>query len=304
MLQKLSKLTFLLLLVVSCKSNSQYNIEAPAEKKNREYQKNYDTENIKGNVKLITCTSYKQFVPDSLLKYYVTKEDFEFDKNGNLIVEKTYLEDEQLDHKYIYKYDKMGNYTQIDCYKKSSNTISWSHYYYYNKYGRLQRDEEKENGYTNVENTYTYDEITDEYVKYSYKQTIPKYDSNCFFIETYNRGNLMTNTCYKNTTYFRSKDVYKYNKNNLVIEKRTYEENDTLNSKNRYYIYNNVNKLIRQESNYSTINYDEQGMPINDNSSEGKINYTHDKRGNWIKRTIYLPNGKLMSILERVIVYF
>ena len=293
----------------SC-SKSEYNQEAEAEKVNDEYQYNYKTLNVKGNVKSITCINYQQFIPDSLLGYLVTKEDFVFSKQGNVIEEKHYLEDEELIWKRAYEYDKMNNQTKFEQYGGDGNkTANVS--YFYNKQGRLLRIRDETVGGSATEGRYKYIELRDDYDKsYSYRRILPnseQKDGN-YVICTFSKGKRLSYTSFNEKNEVVYQRVEKYNTLGKITERGSYKNNDTTKFvANEIWIYDDNGKLIREEWLGNERIYDQNENIINQIAGENNTFnsvYVYDKRNNWTKRTSYLPNGKLRSILERKIEYF
>jgi hypothetical protein len=282
----------------SC-SKSELNQEAEAEKINSEHQNNYKTLNVKGNVKSITCINYKQFIPDSLLSYLVTKEDFVFDTKGNAIEVSTYLEDEELAHKDVYQFDKMNNIIRIDSYSKD-NEKKYTAYYFYNKQGGLLRLTNEKDNIKTYEAIYTFEELTDDYEKYRFKD-------GDYVVNIYSKGKKKSQTIYSNTNQVESQDVFKYDDAGRKIEKGSYQGNDTTKFvPDTWYTYDKSGRLIHDEGYYSH-DYDQFGNVISKAGNEKETftsKYIYDKKNNWIKRTSYLSNGKLRSILERKIEYF
>jgi hypothetical protein len=282
----------------SC-SKSEFNQEAEAEKINSEHQNNYKTLNIKGNVKSITCTNYKQFIPDSLLGNLVTKEDFVFDTKGNVTEVSTYLEDEELAYKYVHQYDKMNNIVRTDSYSKDGEK-KFTASYFYNRYGKLLRNIEETNNVKTYEAIYTFVELTDNYEKYRFKD-------GSYVVNEYSKGNKKSYTMYTNTNQIVSQDVFRYNASGKLIETGSYQGNDTTKFvPDTWCTYDESGRLVKTEG-YRSCTYDQYGNEISSVGDEKwtfTSKYTYDKKNNWIKLTTYLPDGKLRSILERKIEYF
>jgi hypothetical protein len=296
-------------MLFSC-SKSEYNQEAEAEKINEEYQYNYTTLNVKGNVKSIVCTNYKQFIPDSLLGYLVTKEDFVFNKQGNIIEEKHYLEDEELQWRRVYEYDKMNNQTQFEQYGSDSKKTA-SVTYFYNKQGKLLRIRDETVGGSTTEVIYKYMELRDDYDKcYSYRRILPnseQKDGN-YVICTFSKGKRLSYTSFNEKNEVVYQRVEKYNSMNKIVARGSYQDNDTTKFiANETWVYDDNGKLIREQWSGNERTYDQNENIINqiagENSTFNSV-YVYDKKNNWIKRTTYLPNGKLRTILERKIEYF
>lgn len=286
-------------ILFSC-SKSEFNQEAPAEKVNDDVsQLNYKTLNVNGNVKSITCVNYKQFIPDSLLGAMVTKEDFVFDKKGNVVEEITYYGVEGVDHRNIYEYDKMNNFTRMDSYEKDGKkryTILNS----YNKQGKLLMHTEEENNIIREE-SHTFEELTDNHEKYRLKD-------GKYVIKEYSEGRIKSITKYTRANQVEYQSVYKYNASGKTIEAGSYQDNDTTKFvPNTLYTYDESGRLIQRQG-YSSEVYDLYGNIISQVYENPLGTYTskyiYDKKNNWIERITYLPNGKLRSILERKIEYF
>jgi hypothetical protein len=272
-----------LLIFFSC-SKSKYNQEAEAEKASNDanYEKNYKTLNVKGNVKSIVCTIYKQFIPDSLLGDLITKQDFIFNKKGNVIEEKTYFEDEELRYKDVYEYDKMNNITKYYSYDGDGKKL-YTMSYFYNKQGKLLRSVEEPIEGRIIENKYRYEELGGGANGYNIK-----YDAENKAVDQY---------------------FYKYNTLGKVTEYGSYQNDDTTKFvAYKTFTYDNNGKLLAmKESTGREYIYDQNESIVSQIYDEKRTftsTYVYDKKNNWIKRTSYLPNGKLRSVLERKIEYF
>lgn len=85
-------------------------IVSVSEKAINRYQKNYKTLNIKGKVKEIVCINYIQLVPNAEVgDNNIIKQNYKFNKNGNVVEETCILKDNEFNFRYTYSYDKMNN---------------------------------------------------------------------------------------------------------------------------------------------------------------------------------------------------
>lgn len=303
-----------LFIFFSC-SNSEYNQEAEAEKVNDEYHekfddeypKNYKTLNIKGNVKSITCTNYKQFIPDSLLGWFFIKEDYVFSKRGNVVIEeKSYTVGKKFPYRKVYEYDKMNNITKCEYYERDGEKTDIITYFY-NKQGKLLRKKSEQVGKVIIEVINKYEILRDDYNKYK-SYTRGSTDSEYYMTSTYSKGKILSKSLEVSGVTILT--VYKYNALGRMTELGFCENNDTTKfSANETFIYDKNGKLRRHDfllpgNVYIYDEYENIVSQIAGTNNSFNAEYIYDKKNNWIKRTSYLPNGKLMSILERKIEYF
>ncbi len=299
-----------LFLFFSC-SNSEYNQEAEAEKVNDKYQKNCKTLNVKGNIKSIICIKYQKFIPDYSLGWLDTKDDYIFNKKGNVIEEKNYSESEKLLIRKVYEYDKMNNIIKEINYDSAVDE-PYILSYFFNKQGRLLRFKDEAIGERIREALYKYVELSNDYDKYySYERVVPSsYKPDGYYqICTYSNGKPLSSTFYTLENEIVNKYVHKYDTLGNIIEEGSCKKDDCTNLEVRKtYFYDGNGKLIKQKfmNEYERI-FDQNGNVISQISNQNNTfnaKYVYDKKNNWIKRTTYLPNGKLRTILERKIEYF
>ena len=300
---------FNLLLIISCSSEI-------TEKENPELQYNLKSLNVFGKIKSITEYDYKQYVPDSLINFYVSNNDCEFDKNGNIISEKTKLiNQEPYFRKYIY--DKMGN--MIERSKKDENHKDFitQTKYSLNADGKIREETQL------IYGSDSYSKMEYEYDKFGNKTKMKDLHSHnpyeINYENTYNKSNMLVKTIIRNdnnkpqTIY-----EYKYDKNRL-IEKKTESVFANIIDIEKH-VYDNNGRLIvlSFEKNGRIVNeekykYDDFGNLIEIIVfAEGKIKfinshiykYKYDKKNNWVHKETYFMDSTLVKEISREIKYF
>ncbi len=300
--------------------NSEEKIISISKKSVPVYQRNYETLNIKGKVKSITCTNYQQFIPDSELKYFVTKQDYKFDKKGNVSEEMIYNEHDVLDQRKRYFYDDMGNCLKTESFD-AKGKLDYSSTIILNEDGLFVSEEYIEQNMTKIY-LRNYMTITDSLIIYHLIRRENregrgiKIDSVLRAEKEYNNGNLIKETHYSNGR-ISSVEEFKYDpKGNMTLHSNTgshlilwkfkYDENDR---QINWYVQNEFNDMTREIKR----THDNEGNIVKEVSfvngrlseEESFINsYVYDKYHNWVKRSKCKLNGDKISILERDITYF
>lgn len=318
-----------LCLICSCSENkrntvhtkvAENHVVSVSEKSIRNYQKNYSTLNVFGNVKEILCTKYVQFVPSSDLHNFVTKENYKFDKNGNNTHEESYLEDGKYGNLNEYYYDRMNNalltvafdekrkevYRMKDSLNhkgyrvKQTNSVNLNQQIY--EYHFIKQTPSYIEYYTTISSNYNGLRTDFEKWKYSTAErfddngnlisssTITNGEEKIDFINKYDqKGNLVEKVDYR----FNAKWTHKY-KDRKLIERR-YTALDS----------NNNNEIVYDHDDFGNIT--KQVTKVNgvlDSKGTFTTQYTYDSKNNWITRTRLKPNGEKISFLERRITYY
>lgn len=284
------------------------------------YQKNSKKLNIKGNVRSIKCTNYQQFIPDSELKYFVTKQDYEFDNKGNVLEEVIYNEHEQLDYRKQYLYDDMGNCLITKSFDVNNN-LAYSSSITLNEKGLFVSEEYAEQDLVRVY-FHNYDTVSDSLIVYHFvehesrKGANVKVDSIYKATQLYDKGNLIKQTNYSDGRISSIRE-FKYDQNDNEIF-RSYLTNHLMKWEFKYDENNRqINWKVQNDYNNMTREikrtYDNAGNVVKEVSFvNGKLSeeesftdvYVYDKYNNWIKRSRFKLNGGKISILERKIIYF
>lgn len=308
-LYQLKKIVPAVILLIAAACSTTDNV-----KPNKKYQNNWKSYNLKDSVKSITEFNFKQYVPLGELVYPVSKENFRFDKTGNVLDRSTFMENERFCCRYTYQYDKAGNYTEVKSYE-SDSTLSDKETYKYDGQGnmietvRYDRDNRVKS-----KDQYSYDEHGN-FIEFVHAGTFSSK-----FMYTYNYdtlSRLVSETCtlvegsiktVKSTTDY----IYKgdsveevsggsdkthvllvYNPNHQMILRKN------LNPANQYF---------EQTWKFDSLGNETETKNIKDAVIEDKRSYRHayvyDNKGNWIKRTTTRLDGKLISSVERKIEYY
>ncbi|MBO9202799.1 MULTISPECIES: hypothetical protein [Niastella] len=284
-------------------------------KPNKEYQKNWKTNNLKGKVKAITAFNYKQFVPDSALTYYVTKEDFTFSPAGNVTEQTTYLLQQVFQSKYVYKYDTAGNYTELTAYDEEGN-FRFKDTYEFDAMGQLIADEEHNaRGKTRME--YAYNSHGDRILLKDVSPPVSLRELRYTYDSIGRTVQQEYSDTYKNDKTEGSKVVFEYKGD--TIQEMHYEEG-TFDYKEQTVYYKeekilwrkltggNITKDFEEAYKYDSSDNVVEYVKRNDleiNTRESyRYEYVFDRQGNWIKRTTYKVDGSPKASIERKIEYY
>jgi len=205
----------------------------------------------------------------------------EFDNKGN-ITKETYYDSTSIQGTYqINKYDKVGNitesivfnpngsiFTKITCKYKNGKKISLD---YYNSDGDL------------------------------FKKNTFKYNSS---------GNLIELNDYNSDGSIFTQQLFEYDNNNTLINMTSYKYP---NNKNRISYASNDKWETKFYTRYNNKGLEIENIIYNPDgtiSGEGsplknakEYEYEYDQKGNWIKKIVYIKNGRALYIIERVIEY-
>lgn len=291
---------------LACKSNV-----AQETKPNQKYQYNWKTNNLKGKVKSITEFNYQQYVPDSELTYYVTKEYFTFSPTGNVMEHTTFLEHQSFQSKHVYKYDNAGNYTEFTAYAEDG-TFKYKEVYEFDKMGHMVANEEHNSrGITRSE--YFYNSNDDRIL---IMDVLPVRGSKTAYQYTYDSIGRRLSQEYSYQPSNPSKVLWEYRGDTvqeLHLERGKFDYKELI-------IYNKDHKMLWRKltGDRSTPDFEESykfdpsGNEIEYVMRKPEIisresyrrEYVYDKQGNWIKRTTYKLDGSLKQSIERKIVYY
>jgi hypothetical protein len=300
---------FLLPLLISCSSKV-------TEKKNPDLQYNLESINVKGKVKKITEFDYKQFVNDSLIDFYVTNTDFDFDVNGNIILEKIKLIGEgPRFEKNIY--DNMGNKIEVLIKDPNHNNFTTQTKYTLNSNGQIISEKQLWYGSSNYSLVeFEYDEFGN---KVSAINPLTGKESETHYENTYNQSNeLIKSLEFIEGKTLRTVDEYKYSKKR-IIEKKS--NNLLANIIDLYkYKYDDNGKLISSVFESKGLQIKEERNKYDDFGNilekvifdKGKYNYrsSHffiyqfDKMHNWIYKETYFLDSTLVRSISRKIEYY
>lgn len=331
---KVSFLFLLSALLLSCTSSQKpRKVEFPdepvisvSEKSVPGYQKNWKTMGVRGKVKEIFCTDYKQFVPDSLLPNYRTKENFTFDRKGNLIEESGYLEQQQFSHRYKYAFDKMGNCLKTVSLAEKNDSILFIDQIALDKGGRVmssifyqrvpidQKMRMFEYKLVARKKQNSYELVSDSLVIY---REIRETKELFKHVDRYQNGNLVSSILFSEGK-FLSETINRYDaQNNLVFRSDSTNSDCSVTT----YNYDKENRVTsislridaRGVFNEFESTYDQFGNKTKSvTKKKGIIDehdsftnaYTYDRQGNWTQCERRKLNGKLISIVKRRVTYY
>lgn len=209
--------------------------------------------------------------------------DYYFNTNGNL-TKILRIEDGNITNQTLYKYDDRNNqrfliYTQED---KDKDTIE----NVYDENGVILKT--KGNLFGNSE--YKYDD------KVVLQSITTSSSDGLFYIENY--------LIDKNGNPY---ECVRINKDNKMVERTTYDFDDNGNLlKTEYYNGNQflVNTTIKKYNDKNDIIEENFNEYKRDYEYTSTFKYKYDSRGNWIKKTEYNEEGKIVKITKREIEYY
>nr|WP_294858583.1 hypothetical protein [uncultured Fluviicola sp.] len=265
-------------------------------------------------------------VPDSLLPNYATKENFRFDKKGNLVEESGYLEQQRFSYRYKYSFDKMGNCLKTVSLAEKTDSIIFIDYKVLNKEGRLMlsrfcqklRIEQKAHLFeiklVERKEQNKYELISDSLVIYREIEGTKELFKH---VDRYQDGNLVSSTLFS-AGDFLSKTINRYDaQNNLIFRSDSTTSDVSITT----YDYDKENRIIsislrvdaRGVFNEFEYGYDQYGNKsksvtrkkgvIDEHDSFINV-YAYDQQGNWTTCERRKLNGKLISVLKRKISYY
>ena len=290
-----------------------------AEKSFENYQRNRKLRNLKGNVKLVKGTYYKQLVPEVMMNFADgPASEYWFDKKGNELGGRGGMD---------YKYDAFNNFKEVTSkfYSGTDSIIPGGgrQIDFYSKEGFWMKRTDMEGKDTIYESIHDFQEMSSNYIKYT-----KKYFSKSklievgkgFHEETYENGKLTSHIWRLTPDTFISKSIYKYDYKGNLLEYIEYT-NDNM-GKIAYKSTNTYNAWYRKikevtisgAGSKKEIYFDKEGneiknMQYDDNSiiererSYTKV-YKYDSNGNWIKCETFLLDGTLATVSERKIEYY
>jgi hypothetical protein len=276
--------------------------------------KNNDLKDMKlnGKVKSITESNYEAIEKfGEIIKGERSgTNEFSFDRKllfnekGNLIEEKKYKLDGNLDSKSFCNFDENQNKIERIFYDSSVKPIlRWT--YKYDGKGNLI-EENKIQILSRLDSLMANYNGKNTNSNYSTK-TLYKYDDS---------GNLFEKSIYKSDGSLVSKNIYKYDLKGKLVEDDTYNSNGSLHCTNTFKYDDNGNKSEDKSVGKfffqkHTIKYDQYGNQIEINSGYQEVGidatsaykYEFDNHNNWIKK-IEFYNNTTKHIIEREIEYY
>lgn len=293
------------------------------------YQRNWKTEGVKGKVKTIFCRYYKQFVPNSWLTNYVTKEHLTFDRNGNVLEQTRYLEDQVFSFRCKYGYDKLGNCLKTISLAEKSDSILFLDIKRLNKQGLFESSKYmtripvktgsskykiRTQGFRNE-----YELISDSQVIYEDYEILGKKAVKSGFrnVENYESGNMMGSTTYSEGKLL-SKAIMRYDSRGNMLFRSDSSSFGIQVWKLEYDSNNHQTYFSARDDQSGVFNethrtFDKHGNQIKQVSYRKGIlyerdsytdTYTYDAQNNWTKRVRKKLNGELISVLKRKITYY
>src|SRR5574343_171559 len=251
-------------------------------------------ENLKDKVKSYSEIHYEAFEEFGEIKKRKKLYGFnyDFDLSGNLIVKEYLNSDGSLNSKDITKYDDLGNKIDWSFYDTNGTLYSKFIYSYDSNKNLIQDNNLDRYGDIELKRIYKYDDNGNEIEVNSYgsnggltSKLSTEYDEN---------ENKINVSQFEKNGLIRFKSVYKYNKKGNKLEelKIEYDNYGALVNKN-------VTQFNDQGDIFETNSYDFLGN-LKDNFIQ---KYEYDKKGNWVKCTLF-KNKQVKSIYERNYEYY
>lgn len=225
--------------------------------------------------------------------YFV--EEINFDKNGNMLIHKTFLSAGQIDLQWIYEYDDAGNLLSSRCLaggvtKRSENI------YTYDENGNeveMKDYQRKTNNYNKIVTEYSDDGLKTKSTLFDH---LDKIISKTEY--SYVDRKLVSQTFFNNKSEQTAEINYQYDSLENIIE-----ENKLVTdwrSRTKRYILDSLNNVITVDQIFykRELEYDSSGNIINEQSFDGKGNaqmkiiHTYDENGLMIETIKYAGSGK------------
>jgi hypothetical protein len=278
-----------------------------------------------GKVKSVEDINLKHDPGDSGFFARCSKEYYQFDTAGNLVVRNGYGKDGKLNSICVFRYDGAGNYIEWKSFAEDSSCLGKrtyefdkdgnmikdaeyrgadslvnSHQQYYDKHGSMV-ELCTEGDYFHINNTYVYDSryLPSTKERTDVHKVINRYTKQLQFITykyrvTYKySGDTREETLYD--CNYKGYTTTEYNKNNRVLGRHGID-NFSKKPFNETYKYD--------ASGLNVIEYKESKDGILNGRRSYSCKYVYDKKGNWIKKTTTTLDGKTMCSVERKIEYY
>lgn len=211
---------------------------------------------------------------------FESKERLDYDKKGNMREYKYYDNNGDLEVRWLYEFDNIGNVITIKCYKKNylSKELDKSSESYYEYNDKNQRIKLHNQNVTSVSmNTGKPSDIDERIIIY-------KYDSKGNAVEMTEIFGVKKSFESPNAIKYDTIDVFlKYNNYNDIVEKMSVQRKKVLDFK---LFFSNG---IKEYYNPTKINY---------------FKYEYDSFDNWTKKTEYDKYKEPIKITEREIEYY
>lgn len=299
----------IVLIAASCNSSVTKNV-----KPNNKYKNNWKTHNLRGRIKSITEFNFKQYVPYSELTNYIREEHFTFDSTGNLVGKSIFAEPQMFHYRYIYQYDKVGNYIECESYERNDSTADVQTYKFDELDNMIETVRHDPNNHLTIRVQYYFDKNGNciESLEEKPSSLRTKYT---YTYDSLNRPlSIMEIRDYGDNKPSSEKTVFRYNGDS--VEKKL----DGIHIKWHYLtVYNKDHQevfwknLHPGEDFVNTTKFDSLGNEIEhkawkgttiDDRNSRHYEYVYDDKGNWTKRTLSKLNGKLITSVERKIEYY
>lgn len=280
---------------------------------NKKYYKEtyeyYDGNSTKTQIDTIIYNNNGQIVSHIIQgKYEKQQADYIYNHNNNKIQEKNYM-DNALFYSKVFEYDKNNNLIHQKTEHHQKKELEEDLYFFYDNKNRLVKLEKRNDEGVIYEKT-TY--------KYNAKGKVIKeltYNSDNKIIKSIIKEYHFNNQLKKQEYALENnrKWIYTYDNGGKVME--VFEQNDNKISK-KLYSYNDFGKELKIEKfdqnkkriELETFEYDSKGNMIkntsvyNDNYNKVKT-YQYDESGNCLQTKIYV-NGQLTHIIEIELTYY
>lgn len=280
---------------------------------NKKYYKEtyeyYDGNSTKTQIDTIIYNNNGQIVSHIIQgKYEKQQTDYIYNQNNNKIQEKNYI-DNALFYSKVFEYDKNNNLINQKTEHHQEKELEEDQYFFYDNKNRLVKLEKRNDvGIIYEKNTYKYNAKGKVIKELTYNSDNKIIKS---IIKEYHFNNQLKKQEY--TLENNRKWIYTYDNSGKVME--VFEQNDNKISK-KLYSYNDFGKELKIEKfdqnkkriELETFEYDSKGNMIkntsvyNDNYNKVKT-YQYDESGNCLQAKIYV-NGQLTHIIEIELTYY
>jgi hypothetical protein len=282
-------------------------------KPNKDYQHNWKTWNLKGEPESVIEMNYKQFIPDSLVTSYVTREMLFFNDDGDLTSHTTYMEKEFPSGRKKYKYDDQHNATQVTLYDAHERVLSVQRFVFDSVGNVTEISNVDPKSALMYKSSWKYDKHGN---PIEWKQVFPP----SVLINKRKYAYDSLGRCVKkqdvHTGKFLTTQLIRYEDDGKKIETQTYR--DSVLDVTTIEVFDDHHRLLSRLEKFPNKQlllanqYDTAGNLIEyllkendeiDSLTSYRCQYQYDEKGNWIKRETKNLDGTPRTEVERKIKY-